>query len=87
MRFDHRLFEQKHRLLHVFQGTWEPFVPPSGQRLFGDYSTKARIRNVLERRLIRSGITLELALTGPATEEEARKLFQQQLAQLIVSEH
>jgi hypothetical protein len=39
---------------------------------------------VLERRLIRAGITLEVALSGPATEEEAKGIFRQQLAQLIV---
>jgi hypothetical protein len=42
---------------------------------------------VLERRLIRGGITLEIALAGPAAEEEAKSIFQQQLAQLIVPKH
>jgi exosortase/archaeosortase family protein len=84
MKFNHRLFAQQQRLLHIFQGTWEPFVPPLGQRLFGEYSLAGRVRNALDRRLIRGGTTLEVVLAGPATEEEARKLFQQQLAELVV---
>ena len=83
MFFNHRLFEQEHQVLHVFQGTWEPFVPAAGQRLFNESSLRARFRNVLERRLLRGGTTLEILLRGPASEEEARRLFQREMGRLI----
>jgi exosortase len=83
IQFQHRLFEDEHQPFHVFQGTWEPLVPPNGQRLFGDDTFKGRIRNVLERRLIRGGITLEVALSGPETEQEAKDLLTQKLESLI----
>jgi exosortase len=84
MRFEHRLFEREHRLFHVFQGTWEPFPPPSGQRQFRDSSLKARLNNALQRRLICGGTTLEFSLAGPATEQEAKTLFEQQVPRLIL---
>ena len=83
MRFNHRQFERGERLVHVFQGTWEPFVPPGGQRLFGDTSFGSRLRNALERRMIRGGTTMEIALAGPGTDEEAATALQRQFERLI----
>jgi hypothetical protein len=91
MVFTHRLFEQAGKTMHVFHGTWEPFVPSSGQTLFYDsnyYSgLKSYIRHALERRRIFGGTTLEMGLSGPSTEEDANRLFQEQMAQLIAVNH
>jgi hypothetical protein len=84
MRFHHRLFEKEHELIHVFQGTWEPLVPPTGQRLFGDNTFHGRLRNVLERRLIRGGITLEIALSGSDSTEDATLLLRKLMQQLVI---
>jgi hypothetical protein len=71
--------------MHHFMGTWEPFVPPTGQRLFARRNFKGRIMNFLQRRLVQGGITMEIAVTGPATEEESNDLFQREMARLIVA--
>jgi len=84
--FKHRLFREDsplHQISHVFQGTWEPFVPSSGQRLFDDRSLRGRLRNALERRLVRGGITLELFLVGPPGAEEAAAAFRSLMPRLI----
>jgi len=87
MRFNHRLFQQQGQLLHVFQGTWEPFVPQTGQRLFGDNTLEGRVRNVLERRLIRGGITLEIGLSGPASPEDAARLVRELMKKMVIETH
>ncbi len=85
MKFHHSLFQDGPRTMHVFRGTWEPFVPPLGQRLLPERGLRARIRDVLERRLIQGGITMEIALRGPATEQEADDCFQKEMACLVVT--
>jgi hypothetical protein len=56
MKFHHSLFQDGLRIMHVFRGTWEPFIPPAGQRLFPvrglrANDTKIRIHELFVERL------------------------------------
>jgi hypothetical protein len=84
MKVEHRVFDYNRRQLHVFMGTWEPFVPPSGQRVFAKRTFAFRLTNVLEHRLILGGTTFEIGVTGPTSEAEANAAFQKQMSRLII---
>lgn len=89
MFFTHRLFQRGSETMHLFHGTWQPMVPPTGQTLFYDsnytHPLKSYFRHALERRRMLGGTTLEMGLSGSFSAEQAKRLFQQQMSELIVS--
>jgi exosortase len=77
------VFESRGQVLYVFYCLWEDRPNVRNSRWAQDFSRLSRFRAVLEGRRHLGQRVLEVAISGAASETQARRDFERQLRQLI----
>lgn len=81
--FRQYVFDQQGRQIHVFYCIWEDRATPSVQALLEDGSLGSRLQAVLAGRRHSGQQVLQLALSGPASSEDALATVSKSLGSLV----
>lgn len=84
LNFDQYVFEFSGQPLHVFYCLWEDRKSNAGEAISEDGTQGSRLSAALAGKRHLGQAVIEAAVRGPASAEEARALFTQELSRLIV---